>query len=255
MAYALRAARARRSVVAMATRSRPRSALGAISSPSLVNGAYEDLYDYDEMRRRDEATMFHVQFERPTLVLGGSQSPDVLARDRLGATPVRRRRGGGGLVLLQPDDLWVDWWIPAGDPRWSLDVRVSSVHAGRWWRDVLVARIDREVTVHEGPLEGDVAHRLVCFAGRGPGEVFVDGRKAVGLTQWRVREGIFISTVIHAHASNGVVAHLKSVPVGLIEALDHQVLSALRIDDLDGLVDDLRSTSGPWRFEPLHLTD
>jgi lipoate-protein ligase A len=218
-----------------------------------VNGAYEDLYDYDELRRRGDATMFHVQLERPTLVLGGSQSFDVLARERLGATPVRRRRGGGGLVLLQPDDLWVDWWIPASDPRWSHDVRVSSVHAGRWWHDILVARIDGEVSTHEGPLEGDVTHRVVCFAGRGPGEVFVDGRKAVGLTQWRVREGIFISTVIHAHASNEVVAFLKSVPGGLVDALDHHVLSTLGIVDVGGLVDDLRSISGPWRFERLHL--
>jgi lipoate-protein ligase A len=219
-----------------------------------VKEAIEDLYDYDELRRRVEATMFHVQVEQPTLVLGGSQSPDVLARERLGATPVRRRRGGGGLVLLQPDDLWVDWWIPADDPRWSHDVHVSSLRVGTWWRDVLVEHVAGEISVHQGSLEGDVAHRLVCFAGRGPGEVFVNGRKAVGLTQWRVREGIFISTVIHAHASIEVVDFLKSIPEGLVEVLDHHVLSALGIDDVVGLVDELRSTSGPWHLESLHLT-
>ena len=130
----------------------------------------------------------------------------------------------------------------------------SSLRAGTWWRDVLVEHVAGEISVHQGSLEGDVAHRLVCFAGRGPGEVFVNGRKAVGLTQWRVREGIFISTVLHAHASIAVVDFLKSIPEGLVEVLDHHVLCALGIDDVVGLVDELRSTSGPWRLESLHLT-
>ena len=77
---------------------------------------------------------------------------------------------------------------------------------GQWWADVLSDVVDGDVTVHDGPLEGDPAYRLVCFAGRGPGEVFVDDKKAVGVTQWRVREGIFVSTVMHAHASDDVLA-------------------------------------------------
>jgi len=40
-----------------------------------------------------------------------------------------------------------------------------------------------------GPL-GD----LVCFAGRGPGEVFYGDRKIVGLSQWRSREGALFSS-------------------------------------------------------------
>ena len=57
----------------------------------------------------------------------------------------------------------------------------------------------------------------MCFAGRGPGEVFVDERKAVGVTQWRVREGVFVSTVLHAGPTTDVLRYPREVPDGLDE--------------------------------------
>ncbi len=33
---------------------------------------------------------------------------------------------------------------------------------------------------------------MVCFAGVGPGEVVREGRKVVGLAQWRSREGVLV---------------------------------------------------------------
>jgi len=38
----------------------------------------EELYDYDVLRRVKEPTMFVVRLEKPTLVLGSSQSVDLL---------------------------------------------------------------------------------------------------------------------------------------------------------------------------------
>jgi lipoate-protein ligase A len=218
-----------------------------------VNDRLTELYDYDELRTEVHATMFVVRPSRTTLVLGSAQSPDLLDLSQVGDIPLRRRRGGGGLVLLQADDLWIDWWIPADDPRWRSDVHASSRMAGQWWADVLTTIVDGVVTVHDGPLDGDPAHRLVCFAGRGPGEVFVDGKKAVGVTQWRVREGIFVSTVMHAHASNDVLRYVRDVPDGLERALEHQVLSSLTDVARENVVAALRHSSGPWREHVIDL--
>lgn len=214
----------------------------------------EELYDYDVLRALSDATMFVVHLEVPTLVLGGSQSSEVLDSSRTLDVPLRRRRGGGGLVLLQPNDLWIDWWIPSSDERWSHDIRVSSVRTGDWWRHALGDGVRGVVSVHEGPLEGDPLHRVACFAGRGPGEVFVDGRKAVGLTQWRVREGTFISTVVHAKCSDAIVDLLAQEPAGLREALDHHVIGSLGIDDPEVTVDDLVAASGPWLVRRLFMS-
>lgn len=216
--------------------------MGAVSAARLVT--VEDLYDYSSLRQVASATMFVVRTERPTLVLGGSQSSDVLDARKLSTTPLRRRRGGGGIVLVRPNDLWIDWWIPQSDERWSYDVHVSSVRVGRWWADALGAVAD-DVVVHEGALEGEAAHRVVCFAGRGPGEVFVQGRKAVGVTQWRVREGVFASTVLHAEPTADVLDFLASVPPGLAEALDHHALSTLVSVDRSTTLSRLRLLSMP----------
>jgi len=215
-------------MVALAARARSRSAVGPVPTASVV--IVDDLYDYRTLRQLEETTMFVVRPLRATLVLGGSQSVDVLDPSRVSSTPVRRRRGGGGLVLVRPDDVWVDWWIPHDDDRWSHDVRESSLRIGQWWSDALSPHVN-DVRVHAGPLEGEVAFRLVCFAGRGPGEVFVAGRKAVGVTQWRVREGVFLSTVLHAEPTSDVLDFLRLVPEGLVDALDHAALSSLRALD------------------------
>lgn len=238
----------------MAPRARPGPLVGAVPASRLVSAAVEELYDYNVVRSLVDPTMFVVRLDEPTLVLGSSQSVEILDRAKMGSLTLRRRRGGGGLVLLQPDDLWVDWWIPATDARWSPDVRASSLRVGGWWCDVLSAHVRGEVRMHEGPLEGASAHRVVCFAGRGPGEVFVDDRKAVGLAQWRVREGIFLTSVLHTGPSDVVVDLLVSPPAGLLEALDHHVASSLAIDDPEGLLVELRRAGGPWHERQLFLT-
>jgi lipoate-protein ligase A len=212
-----------------------------------------ELYDYDALRSERQATMYVVRPDRPTLVLGSTQSTDLLDETQLGEVPLRRRRGGGGLVLLQPDDLWIDWWIPADDPRWRSDVRESSRLAGQWWADVLVEVVRGDVSVHDGPLEGDLAFRLVCFAGRGPGEVFIDGLKAVGVTQWRVREGLFVSTVMPAHASSDVARFIKEVPAGLEAALEHHLWPSLTDVAPAKLIEALGSSGGPWRHRAIQL--
>ncbi len=213
-----------------------------------------ELYDYGALRQLSEATMSVVEVSRPVAVLGSSQSTGILASLDRDDVVLRRRRGGGGLVLLQPGDLWIDFWIPANDARWSHDVHVSSMTAGDWWAGALSLEGAGEVVVHRGSLEGPTEYRVVCFAGRGPGEVFVDGRKAVGVTQWRVREGIFVSTVVHSKSSMLLLDLLGDFPEGLAEAIDHHVITSLGIENTNRLVDSLRDRSGPWRNRHLFLT-
>ena len=210
-----------------------------------MSGRVTELHDYDELRTETSPLMLVVEVEQPVLVLGSSQSLDVLDPRRLGVTTTRRRRGGGGLVLLQPGDLWIDWWIPASDDRWTDDVHVGSQRAGEWWEAALAPLVKGEISIHGGALEGDPAYRLVCFAGAGPGELFVDGRKAVGVTQWRVREGMFLSSALLAHTSDVILSYLRDVPEGLGAALTHHTTVSLGIVDTTALIESLRVASSP----------
>ena len=53
---------------------------------------------------------------------------------------------------------------------------------------------------------------LVCFAGRGPGEVFVDARKAVGISQRRTRDGARFQCAIHRRWDPATLVGLLAEP-------------------------------------------
>ncbi len=173
----------------------------------------QSIFDVERFRSETVRTLRAPDVARPTLVLGSTQPTELVApgamRER--GVELARRRGGGGAVYLEPGgQLWVDAWIPRDDPLWEHDVSVAAEWAGAWWSDALAGFGVHGLDVHTGrSVPGDLGD-LVCFAGRGPGEVFLGARKVVGLSQWRSREGALFSSC----------AYLRWDPRPMLELLD-----------------------------------
>jgi lipoate-protein ligase A len=128
---------------------------------------------------------------RPAVVLGSTQDQTILDRGacaRLGVDVVKRRSGGGVVLVGSQLTRWLDVLVPRGHRRWDDDVSRSAWWIGEVWAEVLSARGFGEVSVHRGAMVTSPMARLVCFAGRGPGEVFIGEAKAVGISQRRTRD-------------------------------------------------------------------
>jgi len=128
---------------------------------------------------------------RPTLVLGSSQASDAVDGERVRqrGVDVVQRRSGGSAVLVEPGAaVWVDVTIPADDPHWDHDVGRAFHWLGAVWAEVLISG-GVLAAWHSGAMERTAWSPWVCFAGLGPGEVTAGGRKVVGLSQRRTREG------------------------------------------------------------------
>ena len=143
-------------------------------------GPAVDLFDAEWPPRR---TVWVLEATEPAVVLGSTQADSILVP----GTPAVRRRSGGGAVLVEPGGLvWVDVFVPAGDPLWEVDVGRAFAWLGRVWAGALGAGAAK---AHAGPLVTTPWSKLVCFAGLGPGEVTVEGAKVVGMAQRRTRAG------------------------------------------------------------------
>jgi lipoate---protein ligase len=167
------------------------------------------LFDVERFRAEPRRLALAREVTGPTLVLGSTQPTELVAgavmRER-GVELARRRGGGGAVYLGRGEQLWLDAWIPRDDPLWMIDVSVAAEWVGAWWMEALAGLGPRDFAVHTGrSVPGDLGD-LVCFAGRGPGEVFRGISKVVGLSQWRSREGALFSSC----------AYLRWDPVSLL---------------------------------------
>ncbi len=150
--------------------------------------------------------------EAPALVLGSHQSAglfDPAALARAGVELARRRSGGSAVMVGPGRVLWVDLLIPWGDPLWDDDVGRAAWWVGALWVDALGAG-----QVWRGPMRTNVWSPVVCFAGLGPGEVTVDGRKVVGVCQRRTRRGALFQTAALLDWRPAEYVALLAGPVG-----------------------------------------
>jgi lipoate---protein ligase len=164
-------------------------------------GTVRELHQLDPLAGvAGEAQLWWLEPDDAAVVLGSRQTPelvDAVECGRLGLDVVERRSGGGA-VLVVPDQLvWVDLVAPHGVV--PDDVRGSMAWAGTLWRRALASFVGshRELRVHSGPMIATPWSELVCFAGIGPGEVLLDGRKLVGLSQRRTRDGVRIQGTLY----------------------------------------------------------
>lgn len=153
--------------------------------------------------------------DRPALVLGSAQRDtdvDHAAADTAGVEVVRRRSGGGAVLLVPGDVLWVDVLIPGGDPLWDDDVGRAFLWLGRAWAAALRS-LGIDARVHDGAMARSPWSGSVCFAGLGPGEVTVAGRKVVGISQRRTKAGARFQCAALSVWDPAAIAELLAVDV------------------------------------------
>ena len=125
------------------------------------------------------------EVDRPTMVLGSSQHGFSV----VGNIDVVKRRSGGGAVLLRPSEvLWMDVLLPRGDSLWDDDLGRAALWLGEVWCATL-RKLGIGAEVFREPITRNRWSDLVCFAGRAPGEILVNGRKVVGISQRRNKIG------------------------------------------------------------------
>jgi lipoate---protein ligase len=180
------------------------------------SGTVRELHELDLLAVvADAPQVWWLRPDDAAIVLGSRQHEDLVDRaecDRLGLDVVRRRSGGGA-VLVVPDQLiWIDIVAPPGVA--PDDVRGSMIWAGELWQGALSRFVgDGRLTVHTGSMRDTAWSDLICFAGLGPGELSIDGRKLVGLSQRRTRNGIRIQGSLYHAAPTIDVARLLRPPL------------------------------------------
>ncbi len=153
-----------------------------------------------------------------------------------GVGVLRRRSGGSAVLLGCADPLWVELWVPSSDALFDPDVIRASERVGECWAATLGSVGASRMQVHRGPSMPGNGSEWCCFAGIGPGEVLSEGRKLVGLAQWRCRQGALFQCAVHTH--------WDARPLAEVLALDPERRRALGaawsevatgLDDVDGL--------------------
>lgn len=160
-----------------------------------VTGTAAELHAMDDFSAREIRTCIP---SGPAVVLGSAQvdaDVDRSVAGSLGLEVVRRRSGGGAVFVDPVDSVWVEAWIPRGDPLWTDDVSTSMLWFGGAMRQVLAGRIDCAVATT--PFDAGRHGRSICFLSTAPGEVVSPGGKVVGISQRRDRRGARLQALLY----------------------------------------------------------
>ncbi|MEC7845629.1 MAG: hypothetical protein VX754_07330 [Actinomycetota bacterium] len=137
-------------------------------------------------------TVWIIKPEDSCIVLGNSQREkpflDISYIESEGLN-ITSRCSGGGAVLVSPGDLlWVDVFIPKNSRLWHDDIKQAALWLGEIWvaalRSISIDCIMNTQSLLRSPLTD-----LVCFAGKAPGEVFINDQKIIGISQRRSNKG------------------------------------------------------------------
>ena len=181
----------------------------------------------------------------PALVLGSTQRDksivDAVACAAAGTDVVRRRSGGGAVLLIPGEAVWFDVVLPTG-PGTVMAELGDDVHAPMRWlgeriAGVLAPHVDGEVTVQASGMVSTPWSSLICFDGFGPGEVLLDGRKLVGISQRRTRAAARLQCCWYRSYDSAELVELLAAtvrpvvddlsPVATFDAPDEVVASVL----------------------------
>jgi lipoate-protein ligase A len=171
-----------------------------------------------------EPTLWWFEIDSPALVLGSSQPIghiDLAACTREGIEVVRRRSGGGAVLMRPGESSWVDVLLPRTHPWWEDDVRRSALWLGEAWSRALESLGVEGTTVHRGEMVRSPWSSHVCFAGVAAGEVVLDDRKVVGISQRRTRAGARFQCIVYRMWDPAAHARLFSPPAPTAEELRH----------------------------------
>jgi lipoate-protein ligase A len=205
------------------------------------------LLDYEPLRTTSRPTIRSLSRTEPLIVLGSTQSPDDLDGDAVerDGIELRRRRGGGGAVLLHPEDLWFELWLPR-DAVAPSDVRATACKVGDVWHEAMRS-VGIAAEVHRGGMDDRPQGAIACFAGTGPGELTVAGAKLIGISQWRVREGTLVSSVLAVRPPQGLSRYLLAEVPRLEQA--NSLDSLDRVASADPLAQQFVHTVAGWLFD------
>ena len=159
------------------------------------------------------------------LVLGSTQNlliVDSTECRKRGIEIVKRRSGGGAVLLSSETTVWIDVVLPATHELSVSDIGQAPLWLGKLFQQVLTDLGVVDLTLHETAMEKSDWSTLICFAGRGPGEVFTsNGRKVVGISQRRTREWVRFQIVVSLAWRPEILLALLNVPKPNLEDIFH----------------------------------